>query len=194
MAAIHSPEAAKRSIALEAHTVAELTSIIHHHDLSEAIDYVSGGHLVVLLTEEEIKEIGLDYAAAKLAGVDLSDVKWIDNVTMWKTQGTPFSGVWFPGGHLWPLKLANQLFLIAEQASSKVALKLHTRTPVTSVTPSSRAGRKWDIQTHRGVVSASVVLHATNAYASHLLPSFTDEIIPSRGQVCILRQLEGMDC
>lgn len=53
--------------------------------------------------------------------------------------------------------------------------------------------RKWSLYTPRGSVDCSYVLHASNAYASHLLPQFTPGrdgeagIIPTRGQIVAVR-------
>jgi len=77
---------------------------------------------------------------------------------------------------------------------------MHTRTPVTSITSRSPASslvipRRYIINTPRGGISCSYVIHATNAYASHLLPHFTGPrgIIPNRGQVIALRAAVGRD-
>ena len=47
------------------------------------------------------------------------------------------------------------------------------------------------MNTPRGTITCSYIIHATNGYASHLLPQFTgpgpQAIIPTRGQVLALR-------
>jgi glycine/D-amino acid oxidase-like deaminating enzyme len=55
--------------------------------------------------------------------------------------------------------------------------------------------RRYTINTPRGSISCSYIIHATNAYASHLLPHFTGPagIIPNRGQVIALRAAVGRD-
>lgn len=74
------------------------------------------------------------------------------------------------------------------------SLTLHTHTPVTSVSAipgplesPNDSGRRWKLTTPRGDITTSYVLHATNAYASHLLPHLAGEIVPTRGQVIATR-------
>lgn len=53
----------------------------------------------------------------------------------------------------------------------------------------------YTVVTNRGSISCSRVVHATNAYASHLLPFLAgpDGIIPTRGQVMATRTSVGSD-
>jgi len=98
-----------------------------------------------------------------------------------------------PGNTIWPLKLVTHLFKLAQDASPAVSLKLHTHTPVTGIRP--RAGgdtRQWQLETPRGSVACTHVVHATNAYASALLPQLsagrrTGIIVPTRGQAISIR-------
>ena len=96
-----------------------------------------------------------------------------------------------PGNNVWPLKLVSHLYNLAEAASPNFNLTLHTRTPVTSISDASGSdsahSRKVTIHTPRGDIRCSAVLHATNGYASHLLPFLHGEIIPTRGQVISTR-------
>jgi glycine/D-amino acid oxidase-like deaminating enzyme len=85
------------------------------------------------------------------------------------------------------LKLVTELFKLA---LSDADVSLHTHTPVHSVNPLPDSGnRLWELETPRGPVSCSYVIHATNAYASHLLPHLAGPsgIIPTRGQVLAMR-------
>ncbi|KAF8882285.1 hypothetical protein BD779DRAFT_1543814 [Infundibulicybe gibba] len=111
----------------------------------------------------------------------------IDKETMRKTYGAAYPGVWGPGHNLWPLKFVTHVYKLAQ---AHIDLTLHTRTPVTSVTASPRGSRRaWTLHTPRGPITCAHVVHATNAYASHLLPRFAGPggIVPTRGQVIALR-------
>jgi glycine/D-amino acid oxidase-like deaminating enzyme len=70
-------------------------------------------------------------------------------------------------------------------------LALHTHTPVEKVSPLSNDSKyRWVVETPRGNIKARYVIHATNAYASHLLPHLASPqtgIVPTRGQVVALR-------
>lgn len=106
-----------------------------------------------------------------------------------------------PGHNVWPMKLVTQLYYhtIRQSLDTNFSLHLHTNTPVTSLTSinsstdridtSSKPNRRWNLHTHRGTVSCNIVLHATNAYASHLLPHMSgpNGIIPTRGQIIATR-------
>ncbi|EEB95153.1 hypothetical protein MPER_05926, partial [Moniliophthora perniciosa FA553] len=58
-------------------------------------------------------------------------------------------------------------------------------TPVTAVKPLNIGNKRWSLQTPRGSVSCRYVVHATNAYAGHLIPHMNGQagILPTRGQV-----------
>ena len=96
-----------------------------------------------------------------------------------------------PGNTIWPLKLVTQLFKLAQNVSEAFTLKLHTHTPVTGVKRSSEYSdtRRWTLETPRGSVGCTHVVHATNAYASSLLPQLAGHIgvVPTRGQVIAVR-------
>ena len=101
-----------------------------------------------------------------------------------------------PGNTIWPLKLVTHLFKLAQNASSAISLKLHTHTPVTAIRrrPPCADGdiRRWQLETPRGSVACTHVVHATNAYASSLLPQLSAGprdgiILPTRGQVVSIR-------
>jgi glycine/D-amino acid oxidase-like deaminating enzyme len=88
-------------------------------------------------------------------------------------------------GSLWPYKLVT--YIIRSLLASK-KINLQTNTPVTSINPSptSENGGRWKLETPRGSINAKHVLLATNAYTSHLLPSFSSTIVPVRGTMSAL--------
>lgn len=103
-----------------------------------------------------------------------------------------YTGVYFGGHNLWPSKLVTELFLDAQKSSNGVEVVLHTHTPVTSLSkihvfdndildlPISddpndvQVRQRWTLHTPRGGLSCSYVIHATNAYAGHLLPFLSE--------------------
>jgi len=103
-----------------------------------------------------------------------------------------YTGVYFAGHNLWPSKLVTELFLDAQKSSNGVDVVLHTHTPVTSFSKTRvfdneildlsisddpnnlRVRRRWTLHTPRGGLSCSYVIHATNAYAGHLLPFLSE--------------------
>ena len=105
--------------------------------------------------------------------------------------GARYPAVRTPGNTIWPLKLVTQLFKLAQNASSAVSLKLHTHTPVTAVRqlPTNGDAHRWRLETLRGPVTCTHVVHATNAYALALLPQLggLSGIVPTRGQAISIR-------
>ncbi|QDS69414.1 hypothetical protein FKW77_005108 [Venturia effusa] len=83
-------------------------------------------------------------------------------------------------GSLWPYKLVT--FIIRKLLAEK-KIKLFTHTPVTSL---SGSAKNYTLQTPIGTIQAKHVLLATNAYTSHLLPSFAPHIVPVRGTMSAL--------
>lgn len=81
---------------------------------------------------------------------------------------------------------------------------MHTRTPVTKITlldtpPNTTiSSRRWLLHTSRGEIRSHIVIHATNAYAAHLLPflapsSGREIIVPVRSQVIATRAAVSLE-
>jgi glycine/D-amino acid oxidase-like deaminating enzyme len=100
------------------------------------------------------------------------------------------SGLRLPGNNLYPLRFVSRLFQLACEEAARVGIEvvLHTHTPVTAIEENSLGS--WHARTSRGTIAAKAVVHATNAYASHLIPSLltTDRpVVPCRAQVMAIR-------
>jgi glycine/D-amino acid oxidase-like deaminating enzyme len=95
--------------------------------------------------------------------------------------GTLHAGHRTPGRTLWPIRFISRLYTLT-RASPALDLTLHTRTPVTSI---SANGAGWTLHTPRGKTACGLVVHTTNAYAAHLIPSLP--ITPVRGQIAATR-------
>ncbi|KAH9852000.1 FAD dependent oxidoreductase [Lenzites betulinus] len=186
---------AKRAIALEKHTVSEIVNILNLSGHQHAVDLIAGGRTNLLFTEPEVAEARIDYEAAKKAGIDVSGVEFLTKEQVKKEYGASYPAVRTPGYNIWPLKLVTHLYRLAKETSDNsttFSLALHTNTPATAITPisgSESSSRRWNVTTPRGPVAASYVLHATNAYASHLLPHLhgPSGIVPTRGQIIATR-------
>lgn len=70
-------EQALRSFALENYTTSEILKIIKHEGLEGKVDFVSGGHVAMLVTEREVADAQADYEAARHSGADLTEVEWL---------------------------------------------------------------------------------------------------------------------
>ncbi|KAI1142571.1 FAD dependent oxidoreductase [Hypoxylon sp. FL0543] len=111
---------------------------------------------------------------------------------------------------LWPYKLVafvlEHLLSANDEEGSKGSFNLQTNTPVTGLsraetspifsspggsnTSTPKATSIWTVHTPRGTIATPQVLLATNGYTSHLLPQFSDLIVPTRGQVSSLKPPE----
>ncbi|KAI9070217.1 DAO-domain-containing protein [Trametes sanguinea] len=186
-------EDARRAMALEQRTVSKIVNLVQDAGKGSELDLVAGGSSDLLFTEAEFAEAKVDYEAAKAAGIDVSKVEFLTKEQVEKEYGASYPAVRMPGYNIWPLKLVTYLYNLANELganSSTSAIRLHTHTPVTNISLASlSSSRRWNLTTPRGPISASYVLHATNAYASHLLPHFRGPsgIVPTRGQIIATR-------
>jgi len=112
----------------------------------------------------------------------------LDEAETFSRYGTSYPGFFEPGYNLWPSKLVTRLYYLA-QNSPHLDLHLFTSVPVTRISRSDSESPRWSIKTPRGNITTTYVIHATNAYASHLLPHLAGPggIIPTRGQVIATR-------
>jgi len=91
-----------------------------------------------------------------------------------------------PAASLWPYKLICWILesLLSSNKSSESSFNLQTNTPVTHLQKTTTGS--WIVHTSRGMIAAKNVLLTTNGYTSHLLPSFSDLIVPVRGEMSSL--------
>ncbi|KAF4622057.1 hypothetical protein D9613_009138 [Agrocybe pediades] len=163
---------AVKSFLLEEYNAQKLVQFIKDRNLEETVDFVNGGHVTLFRTEREAKALKrtgkLPKRQASTLGRDGSKMR------NYMSKDLNLTGLFFDAHNFWPCKVATELLREAENASSNVNVRLHTLTPVTSVTaaPDEMADgqSRWSLQTPRGDIGCKYVIHATNAYASHLLP------------------------
>ena len=121
------------------------------------------------------------------------------NSLLRETYGINSPGVYTNSYNLWPLKFVSNLYNLTSSINQNIQIKLHTFTPVTSVTSSPKSivatgqDKKWIVVTPRGSLSCKTIIHATNAYASYLLPQLQDRITPTRGQMFAVRAKTSLD-
>lgn len=81
----------------------------------------------------------------------------------------------WPAASLFPWKLVAHVM----RENLKRGVNLQTHTKVTHVKQSVQSPGKWIVETERGEIECSQVVHATNAYSSALEPSLRGLIRPS---------------
>ena len=118
-------------------------------------------------------------------------VRDVDELAKLKLSGAVGAIVSQPASRLWPYKFVCGLL---EPLVRDEKINLQTNTPVTRLEPISSSASEigssdayhWILHTARGQLQTRHVVLATNAYTSHLLPSFADLIVPCRGQMSAL--------
>jgi len=146
------------------------------------------------LSQSDQEHARRDFESAQRAGLPLLDkIEWLTANQVDSRYGTHFPAVRKPGNNVWPYKLFSKLYKLALSIAPKsLDITLHTSTPVLSITPNpapnsnnTSNSRRWNVHTPRGSLTCNYIIHATNGYASHLLPHLrgAQGIIPTRGQV-----------
>ncbi|KAJ7328488.1 nucleotide-binding domain-containing protein [Mycena albidolilacea] len=82
-----------------------------------------------------------------------------------------------PGGALHPYRLITGI--LSRLLAAYPSFQLFTNTPCTDIGLAVDRG-SYRIATSQGILSATHVVHATNAWASHLLPGMRRKIVPVR--------------
>jgi glycine/D-amino acid oxidase-like deaminating enzyme len=107
--------------------------------------------------------------------VSYIDSRYVEHITAMKGAKAAFC---VPAASLWPYKFVTQLLARLLKRYPET-LNVQTTTPVTSITR-SEAGKNL-IHTERGIIEASKLVFATNAYTAGLLPDFAETIVPYKG-------------
>lgn len=206
----HGLDDALRAVALEKHTVSSILKFLDKQPgASKEVELVKAGHVSLLFSPDEVEAARADIVAATEAGMDTTGVEWLEPENMKQRFRVRLPGVYSPGHTVWPLKLVTKLFecakgteapkswlnsamsIFSRDTSRFFSLDLFTHAPVDTIEPiSSDSLHHWEVKTHRGSIRARYVIHATNAYASHILPHLSGPakgIIPTRGQCCAIR-------
>lgn len=74
---------------------------------------------------------------------------------------------------------------------SNDSFQLFTRTPCSNITSNTNGGT-YTVHTPRGEIKTRHVIHATNAWSSHLLPGMRTRIIPTRLHMSTQRPGQGL--
>lgn len=112
-----------------------------------------------------------------------------EDLRVLRVNGAPGATLTTAAASLWPYKL---IAFILEKLIRKGKLNLQTTTPVTRIERCKDLPGTL-VHTDRGIVQATNVILATNAYTSHLLPEFEDLIVPERGVMTALLPPQGSE-
>ncbi|KAI3544489.1 hypothetical protein CSPX01_05614 [Colletotrichum filicis] len=181
---LHGPEVAVAQCTFEAVNHCETLAYIRENGLDDEIDLVEYRSADVYLTENTWKAGLASYNGFKEAGGDVSEITVLSKAEAEETLRITscFGAITFPASSLWPYKLAMAMI----RRSLEAGLQLETNTPVLEVSQADGGHGGWTVATSRGNVTANKVIHATNGYASHLLPELDGRIIPLKGHVAAI--------
>lgn len=189
-------EDALKHVELERRTVDSILKLIKENGWQDEVDLAEEGNIHLIRSQEERIVIQGNLRAAAEAGIDISSFGSLSESDCAKLIGSKghLSGLKLPGNNLYPLKFVTKLFQLAcqEAASIGIDVQLHTHTPVTGIQQYHEGS--WLAHTSRGDIVSQGVVHATNAYASHLLPSLLKSktpVVPCRAQVMAVRPKEN---
>ncbi|GAA5987116.1 hypothetical protein JCM11641_006432 [Rhodosporidiobolus odoratus] len=190
-----------RAVHLENEAIRWVLETVRSEGWQEDVDLQAGGGTLILCdSQAQLTSIRASLSSAAKVGLDISSSRFVEPEEARRTWGAAcVGGVLVPGNNLYPLKLVTKLFQRALRRSAAAAetarqtglappvqLELYTHTVADSVDKGSLK-RDWLVKTSRGNIEASHVLHATNGYASSVLPSFASSptfpgILPTRAQ------------
>ncbi|KXH66313.1 hypothetical protein CSAL01_06816, partial [Colletotrichum salicis] len=181
---LHGPKVAVAQCTFEAANHRETLSFIRENGLGEEIDLVEYRSADVYLTENTWKAGLASYNGFKEAGGDVSEITVLSKAEAEETLRITscFGAITFPASSLWPYRLAMAML----RKSLDAGLQLETNTPVLEVSQADGYSGRWFITTSRGNITVNKVIHATNGYASHLLPEIDGRIIPLKGHVAAI--------
>ncbi|ORY73644.1 FAD dependent oxidoreductase-domain-containing protein [Leucosporidium creatinivorum] len=190
---LYGGEEAKRAVELEDRAVEFFVETCKQEGWEREVDLVQGGNIHLFDDEASAEAVKSELKAAEKAGIDVSKITWLSkNEVATRVGAEAFAGVAIPSSNLYPLRFVTALFQRALRQISQagdnppVSLDVYTHTVVSTIEPSSHSPYRWTVQTSRGPILARSVIHATNGYASSVVPSLASgpsRIVPTRGQV-----------
>ncbi|WAO92106.1 DAO domain-containing protein [Fusarium falciforme] len=130
------------------------------------------------LLQEAVNKTTLAYRIVEDGETIRSKYKYRDGLAVFEQEGA---------GALWPYRLITilQKHLLDTHAGR---FSLETNTPVVSISHDENVSQNepgYVLQTPRGTIQARKLIHCTNGYSSHLLPSLTGSLYPLRGTVSV---------
>ncbi|KAI9744496.1 MAG: hypothetical protein M1818_002025 [Claussenomyces sp. TS43310] len=178
---VHGTEQALKIIANERLVLQKVDDFVRKHNAP--VDVHISTTFDVCLTPEFAAYEARSYEAYKAAGGDISEIKYYEGEQAKTKTGVPsaVTAYEWPAGSSHPAKLAH--FLLNAAATKGVTLFTHCpATSINKVSDSPSAAPLWSIKTPRGSVTASTIIHCTNAHAALLLPNLSPHLTPNRAQ------------
>lgn len=182
-------------LAFERDTADAVRNIIKEQSGAEGVGFTDNNNWHLCFEQAEVDAFEESLRQAEHAGLSsfVGQVRRVPKEEVDEKMDKPVGIVAvyeIPGATLHPRHLVALIFKRAQRLADgkEIELSLVTDTPVLKVSNST-------VHTSKGELAAKYVVHATNGYASHLLPhlSFasTGGIIPTRAQVVAIPPTSG---
>ncbi|KAL2817631.1 FAD dependent oxidoreductase [Aspergillus granulosus] len=152
---------------------------IERLNATEDVDLSVKGTLIIFEDEEERQTYLRDDAFARQHGLEpegfVVDAEWVLKRVSIEPSLVKYGGAYLErSGTIYPRKFV--ALLLRKALDRNRSFSVHPYTPVSQVTYDPGLGdEEYGIVTTKGTTRAKVVFHATNGYASHLLPSLATE-------------------
>ena len=183
--------------AFELRNYQTLKTLVDKHNIPCEWKSLSGVHAYM---DESMFKTGLE-AVNELAETDPELAKLIKVVTKdsknpslddLRVPSAAGAFVQANAASLWPYKLVCWILenLLSLNKSSHPSFNLQTLTPVSRLQKADDGS--WIVHTTRGMIASKRVILTTNGYTSHLAPSFSDLIVPVRGEMSSLMPPKSM--
>ncbi|KAM0420366.1 hypothetical protein ACHAPT_011908 [Fusarium lateritium] len=182
LAEVHGQEEAVRLRQLPPRNRDMMLDAINELGLAEAVDLRVTGTAAVFGSAEEREEYKKDLEFARLAGMDCEGGIWTPEQVLKKLYLAPDKAQYgaahmAKSGSIFPRKLVDNL--IRHAPSQMPNLSVHPYNAAKSVQKDTEtspdSNPRYNIITEQAAVRSQTVIHATNAYASHLIPSLVGE-------------------
>jgi glycine/D-amino acid oxidase-like deaminating enzyme len=167
-----------------------LKDLVQEHDIP--CDWASHPVVHAYLDEDMFSLVSKSVADLKKRHPDLGnqvqaigrdDEGGQEKLASLKLPGIPGAVVQQHAASLWPYKLVSWVLERLIDTLPASEFNLQTNTPVVELHKNTQSDGGWIVGTSRGRIAANTVLLCTNGYTSALLPSFSDLIVPTRGQI-----------
>ncbi|KAK1149534.1 hypothetical protein N8T08_005083 [Aspergillus melleus] len=148
-------------------------------DAVEEVDLSVKGTLIVFEDDEERQAYVNDLAFAKKHGLETEgfvvDSDWVLKRVNIEPSFAQYGGAYLEiSGTIYLRKFV--ALLLRKALERMKSFSVHPYTPVSQVTfDPELQDNQYGVVTTKGTIRAKVVVHATNGYASHLLPSMATE-------------------
>ncbi|KAH8923787.1 FAD dependent oxidoreductase [Atractiella rhizophila] len=196
-------EYARRAAELEDYATGKIREFVSEKGIAHEIDLADDGVVFFFETEQQKALFEKDIEGATTAGrKDDKNIQWLneDDIVS-HTNATSLTSVHSAVkikncSNLFPRKLVTAILQDAHsraEACGYVEIELFCQTPVTAVEKADLAtvGKRCRVRTERGDILANFVIHATNGYASHIIPHLARKITPVRGQYLAVQPPES---